>query len=121
MPSKGRNKTFGFQGEKIASQILSSQGFKILSRNFHCFFGEVDIVALKDSTLYFFEVKSRISKKFGEPFEAVTFKKIQKIKKIAAIYTKVNKMQNFLQTIGVVSLYFAPNLNLLKSKIIFVE
>jgi putative endonuclease len=48
----------GQLGEEIASVYLKNNGFKILDRNYYKFIGEIDIVAEKDSTLHFIEIKS---------------------------------------------------------------
>ena len=45
-------------GENIAVKFLVKQGFSILDRNYTKKWGEIDIVAEKDSKLYFVEVKS---------------------------------------------------------------
>ena len=45
-------------GENIAIKFLVKQGFTILDRNYTKKWGEIDIVAEKDSKLYFVEVKS---------------------------------------------------------------
>ncbi len=45
-------------GENITKEFLVKQGFKILGQNYAIKQGEIDIIAEKDSTLYFVEVKS---------------------------------------------------------------
>ena len=45
-------------GENIAVKFLVKHGFSILERNYTKKWGEIDIVAEKDSKLYFIEVKS---------------------------------------------------------------
>lgn len=35
----------GIQGENVATKYLLSQGYKIIERNFYCYFGEIDIIA----------------------------------------------------------------------------
>jgi len=69
----------GNLGEDLAVRYLQKHGYKILDRNFHCRFGEIDIIAQDGQTLVFVEVKTRWSKKFGEPQEAVTFRKLKSI------------------------------------------
>lgn len=54
-------------------------GYEILERNFRCRTGELDIVAKKEDTLYFIEVKARRSLRCGVPAEAVTKRKKQHI------------------------------------------
>lgn len=81
----------GKKGEELAARYLQEQGYKILEKNFRCKVGEIDIVALDPSTgsgqvLVFVEVKTRWSKKFGEPLEAITPWKIKKIIKAGDYY-----------------------------------
>ncbi len=45
-------------GENIAVKFLVKHGFSILDRNYTKKWGEIDIIAEKDSKLYFIEVKS---------------------------------------------------------------
>lgn len=48
----------GEAGENIASRFLVKHGYSILDRNYTKKWGEIDIIAEKDSKLYFIEVKS---------------------------------------------------------------
>jgi len=77
----------GKLAENFAVKLLESKGYKILERNFHSRFGEIDIVAEKDGTLVFAEVKARWSRKFGAPEEAVTQSKLWKIQKTGEYYS----------------------------------
>lgn len=85
-----RNDPLGKLGEDFAATFLSTRGYKILQRNFRSYFGEVDIVAIKDNSLIFVEVKTRFSKKFGNPFEAVTPSKVRKISKTAQYFSLIH-------------------------------
>lgn len=51
----------GNKGEAITAYYLEKSGYKILSRNFRIRGGEIDIIAEKDGTLAFVEVKTRSS------------------------------------------------------------
>lgn len=66
------NKKLGRQGEKKARKYLKSNGWKILESNYTTPFGEIDIIAKKDDTVAFIEVKTRLSDVFGIPSEAVS-------------------------------------------------
>lgn len=48
----------GRGGEDRAARYLTEHGFSILERNYRSFFGEVDIVAVRETVLVFIEVKS---------------------------------------------------------------
>ena len=65
----------GSWGEEQAVVYLKSCGYEIFARNVRTSFGEIDIVARKDRTIVFVEVKTRTSQSFGFPEEAVTAKK----------------------------------------------
>lgn len=85
----------GLDGEKTASDYLEKNGYRILARNFHSRFGEVDIVASDGEAIVFVEVKLRSSNFFGTPLESITPKKLEKIKKTALFYLTASKMANF--------------------------
>jgi putative endonuclease len=71
--------TTGSFGEGLAANYLAEKGFVLLHQNWRYGHWEVDIIAQKDSVLHFIEVKTRRTKKFGHPEEAVTKKKIQNL------------------------------------------
>ena len=71
----------GNKAEDRAAKYLQDNGYKILCRNYLCPLGEVDIIAQKDETIVFVEVKQRSSDAFGGPIAAVTKSKQQKIAK----------------------------------------
>lgn len=79
--------SFGFIGEKLAVNLLQKKGYRILEKNFRSKLGEIDIIALEDNTLVFVEVKTRWSKSFGPPEEAVTPRKIRSIIKTGQYYS----------------------------------
>lgn len=78
--------SLGQQGEEVAAHYLQAKGYKILERNYRCRSGEVDIVAEEKGDLVFVEVKSRRSKRYGNPAEAVTPRKQGQISKAALCY-----------------------------------
>ena len=78
--------SLGRYGEEIAAEFLQGKGFEILTRNFRCRTGEIDIIAKDGGILSFTEVKLRKNAAFGEACEFVTPKKQQKIMKAAEFY-----------------------------------
>lgn len=80
------NRDEGKRGEDIAVEFLKKQGFKIIDRNFRIRGGEIDIIAIDQDTLTFVEVKTRSSKEFGTPFEAITPWKLRTLIKSAQFY-----------------------------------
>ena len=55
------NLILGKTGENFAVDYLISKNYKIITRNFHSQYGEIDIIALKQDCLVFIEVKTRSS------------------------------------------------------------
>ena len=84
---------FGQRGEDVAADYLQGKGYKILHRNYRTPFGEADMVISDRDVLVFVEVKARTGTAFGEPFEAVDFRKQEKIRKIALYYLKLHKFE----------------------------
>lgn len=76
----------GKQGEEIAVSYLKKHGYKIIETNFSCKFGEIDIIAEKDDTICFVEVKTRTNESFGSPVEAITPFKMKHIIKSVQYY-----------------------------------
>ena len=59
-------KDIGNLGENIAAEYLKRHGFSILDRNIARKTGELDIIAEKEDTLYFVEVKTMVVDTFHE-------------------------------------------------------
>lgn len=96
-------KLLGLLGEAKAAQFLIEKGFRIIEKNLQYPIGEIDIIAEKNSTLFFFEVKMRSSDKFGEGWEAVDKRKFQRIQKCAETYIELNNWDKDVQ-IAVISI-----------------
>ncbi len=84
---------FGKKGEDIAAEYLTGKGYKILHRNYMTPLGEADMIISDNNILAFVEVKTRTGNAFGEPFEAVDFRKQEKIRKIALYYLKLHRVE----------------------------
>ena len=81
-----KHNKLGKDGELIAFMILQRDGFTILETNWRFQKAEIDVIAKKDGFLIFIEVKTRSSKKFGRPEEAIDKKKIALYKDAAEGY-----------------------------------
>lgn len=88
--SKGNTRSYGQLGEEYALKLLEKNGYEILEKNFRSKFGEIDIVAKREDTLIFVEVKTRWSKKYGAPEEAVTPRKLARIKRVGEFYALIH-------------------------------
>jgi putative endonuclease len=97
------NQILGAQGEKIAANFLRGKGWRILSRNWKCKFGELDIIALKSEgkifrkikTIVFVEVKTidaADAQFVGQAEQNVNYFKQQHLVKSAESYLKANRV-----------------------------
>jgi putative endonuclease len=66
------------------------QGYTIIARNWRCPRGELDVVALRHGVLVVCEVKARRNAAFGDPFEAITARKVQRLRRATAAFLDVN-------------------------------
>ena len=76
----------GQSGEDIAAEFLSKNGYAILTRNYRCRYGEIDVIAKLRDVLVFIEVKTRTGDAYGSPAAAVTHRKQRQISKTAQYY-----------------------------------
>ncbi len=84
------SKEKGNKYEGIACNYLKGKGFEILSKNYHCAFGEIDIIVKKDNKIRFIEVKGGSS--LSVPREKVDYKKMKKIIDTAKVYIEKNNI-----------------------------
>ncbi len=80
----------GHEGERQAAFYLESIGYKILHCNWKAAKTrhELDIVALGDQRLVIVEVKTRSSRKYGEPIDAVDLRKQRYLTSAANSYVR---------------------------------
>lgn len=97
-------KELGKIGEDIATNHLQSLGYLIIDRNFTTHWGELDIVARKNHTIYFVEVKTKIGDKKGKPYESVTYRKIQNLKRSINLYLLKNDYKKYKLSLIVISI-----------------
>jgi len=69
----------GRKGEDLATDFFQKQGYRILTRNFHCRYGELDLVVEKDKQIIFVEVKTRANNACGSAIEGINNLKKNKI------------------------------------------
>ena len=75
----------GRQAEEKAAEFLERSGWRIMARRYHCFGGEIDLIAVKEGRsrdedhLAFVEVKYRRNCRMGRPAEAVDYRKQRRL------------------------------------------
>ena len=89
------NRKVGMKGEDIAEKYLKDKKYKIICKNFYTRKGEIDIIAIKDNNLIFFEVKTRTNYKYGTPAMAVNSTKIKHMKFAAKVFLMLNKFNKY--------------------------
>ena len=80
----------GKLGETLASEHLADKGYKIIAKNFHSPFGEIDIIAEDGNSIVFVEVKLRKNADFAVAREFVSKGKQDKITATANIWLSTN-------------------------------
>lgn len=80
----------GEDAEAACCRYLKSQGLKLLSTNFSCRTGEIDIIMLDKKMLVFIEVRFRKNNLFGGGLESITPSKQLKLRKTAELYLQQN-------------------------------
>lgn len=101
----------GRRAEESAADYLRRSGYRILERNVRARFGEIDLVARQGQVLCFVEVKARSSTRFGWPEEAVTFRKRQKLIRLAQWYLRRHRAwQGLPVRFDILSILTGPDL-----------
>jgi putative endonuclease len=78
----------GALGERVAVEHLESIGLRVLTRNWRCRYGELDVIAVDDAAhaVVFVEVKTRTSDRFGGVLQAVTPDKVRRLRRLAGLW-----------------------------------
>lgn len=94
--SKAEAKEWGRQAEQIVYRWLVSKGYTVRETNWRptTSKSEIDIIAQKDDTLAFVEVKARSDKDL-DPAEAMTAEKIRKVVRGANAYLQKESYEYF--------------------------
>ncbi len=105
-------KDVGRGGEDIACQFLERKGYKIIERNYRRKWGEIDIIAAKDGTVRFVEVKAVSRESLRDlsremdyrPEELVHRTKLRKIARTASLYMeeKRDEREYQIDVVGVI-------------------
>jgi putative endonuclease len=84
----------GLSAEKLAATFLANHGLKLVAQNYHCRFGEIDLIMRDASSLVFVEVRLRSNKQFGSAAASITPQKQQKLMLTAQHYLQQNPEKN---------------------------
>lgn len=76
----------GSWGESVAAAYLRKKHYKLLSTNYRCRYGEIDLIVSDKKYLVFVEVKLRKTDNFAAAMEHVDYRKQQRIRTTAAFF-----------------------------------
>jgi len=82
----------GTQAEKIACDFLKQQNLELIEKNYHCRYGEIDLIMKEGSQLVFIEVRFRKNTSHGSALDTVDNRKLNKIKKTSQHYLMTNNL-----------------------------
>ena len=102
------NTAFGRMGEDRACLYLEEKGMTLVTRNFRCKHGEIDLIMKDGSVFVFIEVKTRRSRLYGEPIEAVTVYKQRHIRYTAEVFLLARHLHDIRIRFDVVEVMMAP-------------
>lgn len=85
-----KHNELGHLGEEYAVKYLMSIGYNIIETDWQFEHKDLDIIAYdqEENMLVIVEVKTRSRNDYGEPLEAIDYKKMQNLVKCANIYIK---------------------------------
>lgn len=84
----------GQQAENIACRYLQKQGCKLVTQNYLCKVGEIDLIMQDKGYLVFVEVRYRHVSGYGTGIESITKAKQVKLIKAANYYLQKNALLN---------------------------
>jgi putative endonuclease len=99
----------GHWGERLAAQYLQSRGYTIISRNWHAAEGEIDVIVERSGELVFVEVKTRRSRAYGPPEEAVHARKQARLRRTAWRYLEAHDLLDKAWRIDVIAIVQAAD------------
>ena len=78
----------GKWGEEFAAAYLRGKGYVILERDWKSGHNDLDIVAIDKDMMVFVEVKTRCNRLYGDPEEAIDYRKLQSLQSAVNHYVK---------------------------------
>lgn len=97
----------GRKGEAIAKAHLEAAGYEILDENWTFGKAEVDLIAYKDQTIIFTEVKTRTGTGFGQPEDFVDNRKQKLLAQAADEYIYLMNHQGDAR-FDIIAILFTP-------------
>jgi putative endonuclease len=100
----------GRAGEAYAAEYLKKKRFQIVTQNYKCTVGEIDIIAKTKTEIVFVEVKARRSISHGAPSEYINKDKLSHLTRAAHYFIRKYDVK-LLPRIDVIELYIQEDNN----------
>ena len=84
----------GRWGEDLATEYLQQHGYRIIERDWKSGRRDIDIIATDGNQVVFVEVKTRRNRLYGDPEEAVDYRKLQNLRLAINHYIKYRRINN---------------------------
>jgi putative endonuclease len=94
MAANLNNNQSGQLAEQHACEFLLSKGLQVVSRNYRCHYGEIDLIMRQRLELIFVEVRLRNNKWHADALESVDASKQAKIIRTASHFLQHNKLSD---------------------------
>lgn len=112
----------GKWGEDTAAEFVEKQGYEILERDWKSGHHDLDIIAKDKGTLVIIEVKTRRNRLFGDPEEAIDYKKRQSLQSAINHYVKSHHIKapvrfDIISIVGIIG--SAPEIDHIKDVALF--
>lgn len=88
------NRKKGSYGQGLAAVFLQQRKYRLIGQNYYTRLGEIDLIAEQDGQIVFVEVKTRLSRRFGLPEEAVSDRKKAKMRQSAWQYIEKEQINH---------------------------
>jgi putative endonuclease len=82
------NRETGRRGEEVAREYLEKQGLELVERNWGNKWGEIDLIMKDKGVLVMVEVKAKVGREYGAPWEIVTRRKLAQVKRMGELYLR---------------------------------
>jgi putative endonuclease len=80
------SQVLGELGERIAERWLRKRGWRVVQRRFRSGHRDIDLVVEQEGVVAFVEVKARRGDRFGDPVEAVNWRKQRELGRSARVW-----------------------------------
>jgi putative endonuclease len=77
---------FGELGERVAERWLVGRGWRVVERRFRSGHRDIDLIVEREGLVAFVEVKARRGGRFGDPVEAVNWRKQKELGRSARVW-----------------------------------